>query len=107
VASLSASASMNGVLRPLLRRGETGRCGREDLLGGRIRVVARRLGFTREGQLECREISGQNSRKHVETHVLKDAVGHLLRCGREPRSLSGRYVLASTTALVVPSHRNN
>jgi len=39
-----------------------GRCGREDLLGGRIRVVARRLGFTPEGALECREISGQNSR---------------------------------------------
>src|SRR6266403_2023223 len=54
--------------------------GRENLLGSRIRVVVRRLGFTAEGQLERARNLRPEFAEHVETCVLKDAVAHPLRC---------------------------
>ena len=54
------------------------------LLGGGIRVVAHRLGSAAEGQPEFTGNLRPEFAEHVETHVLKDAVAHPLRCWSEP-----------------------
>jgi hypothetical protein len=62
---------------------ETRNCKSEEktggLLGGGIRVGAHQGGFTAEGEFEFVGNLGPEFAKHVETHVLKDAIAHALR----------------------------
>src|ERR1700736_6110238 len=79
-----AGAAFHDIERGVLSLAEKpGRWGREGLLGGSIRVVARRLGFTTEGQLEFTGNLRPEFAEDVETRVLKDAEGYPLRCWRE------------------------